>query len=705
MPHTQPVSMNRPASSSMAPSAAAYLSVDDSSALLTDWALDQMPQPSFEHDAAAAAAAATSLVTHLTAPYAASFEPQRMEFQSLGQPLPHSGLPMDQLVGLETQVAAVPWAWDYEFEGGQALPGNACDTTLGASPTDSQIEVRSLTSSNSDTGWATVDHRPFDSFHDPQAAAIFNNPFQTLHNRTCSSSSNSDGPDLARNSLGSFDEVWPPLTSPSSDPRELTHVGFSQPDPSAAATVDAESIKPPASPLTSSSQGTGSPPLRRQAWRSPTAKATKPAIKRQAQPPRKDAAEKRVGRRRGPLPAEKRKQAGEIRKLRACLRCKFLKKVCDKGEPCAGCQPAHARLWQVPCTRIDIKDVAYFMKDWKADFERHVTLAFSVDNIKGFSQDERSVYVTHGYGIALPIMAREVYVRDDRCFDVDWVEANSSSPIEFEVRTARLSAGEGGIPADLLSEYLDHHIDGGFEIWVDEYFEGTPFLTEMLKTVYRYYLREKLPVIRKALKLVLAYNLTMHVTLIEGLTEEENVAGKITDESSRFRGKTVAPVMINFQIKCALAKMWRELQKDILEELSALYQSVWNGNKWKNWPTTFLLAAVLLAVWEEMQFDCHYRVPVSSPLPPLPRSSNAGRQDAAAVRKFCTDMETVPVGVIVGLFSAMSQKVPAFTEWDTLKHGHLFSCNGAVCDAMSEVRQHVTAYGEDGFHSFQTCRS
>ena len=30
----------------------------------------------------------------------------------------------------------------------------------------------------------------------------------------------------------------------------------------------------------------------------------------------------------------------------------------------------------------------------------------------------------------------------------------------------------------------------------------------------------------------------------------------------------------------------------------------------KNWPTIFLLAATLLAVWEEMQFDCHYRIPV-----------------------------------------------------------------------------------------------
>lgn len=71
--------------------------------------------------------------------------------------------------------------------------------------------------------------------------------------------------------------------------------------------------------------------------------------------------------------------------------------------------------------------------------------------------------------------------------------------------------------------------------------------------------------------------------------------------------------MINFQIKCAMANMWRELQKDVLEELSGLYSSVYSGDRLKNWPTIFILACILLAVWEEMQFDSHYRTPVSTP--------------------------------------------------------------------------------------------
>ena len=326
---------------------------------------------------------------------------------------------------------------------------------------------------------------------------------------------------------------------------------------------------------------------------------------------------------------------------------------------------------------MDIKDIAYFMKDWKADYERHISLGFSVGNIKGFSGIERTLYVTHGYGHYMPIAAREVFVHDDKCFGMDWVESIHETPREFEINTAKLSAGMEGVSTTLLSEYLDRHLDQGFEQFVDDYFEGTAFLTEILKTAYRFYQKEKTPAIRKGLKLVLAYNLTLHVTMVEGLTEEESFNGKIINDRSRFDGKTIAPVMINFQVKCALADMWRELQKDILEELSALYSSVYSGDKLKNWPTIFMLAAILLAIWEEMQFDCHYRVP-----------------DEKYVNKFCDDMETTPVGVIVGLFQAISTKLPGLQEWDTRKHHHLLGSNAAVCDALTEVKGHVNKYGK-----------
>lgn len=574
--------------------------------------------------------------------------------------------------------------------------------SLGShSPTGTYLEVRSLGSS-SDNGWTPVDVYPnYDPFqqtrHSPNPA-IFN-PSQTLHLRNHSDSSTSDA-----NSLEfGYEEVHFPYSpySPSSDsfvdpsnnnrrnclPGDHHHQPTSTALISPATAVVPMPIKAAAPtssrPIASGASGSGStsPPARRNSGtrKSPIAKATKSVIRRTSTGKKDGTGEKKVGRRRGPLLPEQRKQASEIRKLRACLRCKFLKKTCDKGEPCAGCQPSHARLWQVPCTRIDIKDIGYFMKDWKADYERHLDRGMSVFNVKGFAQKETLMWITHGYGFCLPVMVREVYVADDSCFQVDWVESTlqDQDPIDFETRTGRLDVGQEGISMETLSEYLDKHIDEGFERFIDDHFEGTPFITDIFKTAYRFYTKERSPVIRKALKLVVAYNLTLHITMVEQPPTQEPMEGQIDDEDSKYYGKVIAPVMINFQIKCAMADMWRELQKDILEELSALYSSVYSGERLKNWPTIFMLASILLAVWEEIQFDCHYRVP-----------------DPIAVEKFCTDMETVPVGVIVGLFHAISQKLPAFTEWDTRRHGQLLNNNPAVCEAMTEVRQHVIKHGE-----------
>ena len=603
--------------------------------------------------------------------------------------------------------------WQHEFSGPGfptqdfPTPPSAGSNSVGTgSPTEQWLgfDARSLSGSE---GWTTIEYPQRNSYDFSDVTNTISNPAQNLHIRTGSGSSQQSDVPPSAHSISSFEEIPFPMHSPQSEAENsLEHVhSHTHSNNCHGLPMDhhdysnyispTQSVSPPMARIepvvikqtgsSSSSPGSSvisSPPARRR--KSPTgatpagAKPAKTIVKKTpAHSTKKDVqGEKRVGRRRGPLRPDQRQQAHEIRKLRACLRCKFLKKTCDKGDPCGGCQPSHARLWQVPCTRIDIKDINYFMKDWKADYERHVSLGFSIGNIKGFSPHERPIYITHGYGHYLPIMAREVYVRDEKCFGVDWCE--SLTGINFQMNTAKLSAGMEGISRSMLSDYLDRHIDSGFEEFVDEYFEGLYFVTEIIKTAYRFYCREKLPVIRKALKLVVAYNLTLHVTMVEGLGgEEEAPLGKVEDSKSKFCGKTIAPVMINFQVKCALADMWRELQKDVLEELSALYSSVYSGDKLKNWPTIFMLAAILLAVWEEIQFDCHYRVP-----------------DQAAVNKFCNDMESTPVGVIVGLFSAISQKLPAFTEWDTRKHHHLLASNPAVCDAMTEVRAHVTKYGK-----------
>ncbi|KAG5917809.1 hypothetical protein E4U42_007106 [Claviceps africana] len=696
---------------------------------LTDWTLQQQQQqqqqhlPQQHHHQHQHHAAASQ--HHMAAPEMAhfiqdsalasfgafqSFPPNPLEY--LPTPTTQAALqanlmdsPFTTMASMGETAHAMHWGssgmenW-HDFSSTLQMDGlTRLDSAGSSSPNGTYLEVLSLPSSSGES-WAVVDwsQQGLDQFQQGQNAAIFN-PGQTLHLRT-----HSDCSEGANSMDFGFEEVhFPyPAYSPGSDGHAdnnanrghqqnfFTDDGHSHshetigPRASVAMPVKAE----PSSVRHGPGSGAGfvSPTAvantRRNSGprKSPIAKGTIKTIIRRTSNGKKDGAvEKKVGRRKGPLLPEQRKQASEIRKLRACLRCKFLKKTCDKGEPCAGCQPAHARLWQVPCTRIDIRDVGYFMKDWKADFERHAGLGMSVCNVKGFSSKETLMWITHGYGFALPVMVREVFVADEDCFAVEWVETSGPDhdPIDFETKTEKLDVGAEGVRLDALREYLDKHVEGPFEDFIDDHFDGTPFITEILKTAHRYYIKDRMPVIKKALKLVLAYNLTLHITMVENQGSEVILDGHIDDEDSKFFGRTVAPVMINFQIKCALADMWRELQKDILEELSALYSGVYSGEKMKNWPTIFMVASILLAVWEEMQFDCHYRVP-----------------DQAAVNKFCNDMEATPVGVIVGLFHAISQKLPAFTDWDTRQHGHLLHNNVSVCEALTEVRQHVLKHGE-----------
>ncbi|GAM86459.1 hypothetical protein ANO11243_044730 [Dothideomycetidae sp. 11243] len=588
----------------------------------------------------------------------------------------------------------------------------------GSSPSSSTFEVCSL--SSSDNSWTAINfaHAQHNFAAGAAAAAaaaatathaVFN-PGETLHIRADSSSSDASHSDRLS---GSYEDMPFPMHSPVSEHNahfEQSNNGAHRlvtdfhnyssdvdrsavqspegsspevsPSSATAKTMPAVRARPVSSSSASTSPTGTSPPSRRR--RSPNtqsviAKTTKAVIKKPdnglTRKTLGGVVEKRVGRRKGPLRPDQRQQAHEIRKLRACLRCKFLKKTCDKGDPCAGCRPSHARLWQVPCTRIDIKDIGFFVNDWECDFKRHISLGFSVNNIKGFSQNERTVYITHGFGYFLPVNAREVYVVDDKCFEVDWIETQTMT--QYDTITTKMTTGTAGVSVPKLSEYLDMHLDNGFENFVEKYFQGTPFLTQIMHTAYRYYTRTQTPVIRKALKLVLAYTLTVHITMVVGMSDEEQAIGRVDDDNSRFSGETMAPGMINFEVKCALAKMWRELQRDVLEELSSLYSSVYQGEKLKHWPTIFMVASILLAVWELMQFDCHYREP-----------------DDKKVEKFCNDMESTPVGVIVGLFQAISQKLPSFMEWDTTKHSATLNNDAPICEALTEVRRHVEQHEE-----------
>lgn len=209
------------------------------------------------------------------------------------------------------------------------------------SPTETYLEVRSLTDTSSE-GWVGVDYSSYQSLEhlpDIQVESI-SNPEQTLHPRTFSDSSYSDVEQGSQRSFSSYDIVPNALSSPGSDsycdmdfynpPYEFEDSIKPNDSPILMSNVAKptgiqKSISPQNSPVSigRSSSSSRRPP------RKPNLKSSKSINRRSHQQPKitSEAPGRRVGGRRGPLRPEQRKQACEIRKLGACLRCKFLKKT------------------------------------------------------------------------------------------------------------------------------------------------------------------------------------------------------------------------------------------------------------------------------------------------------------------------------------------------------------------------------------------
>jgi len=254
---------------------------------------------------------------------------------------------------LNTQLDGLPFEWQdfpndlLNYPAAHSQPGMpVSQQNLPNSPTDTSLEVRSL--SSSDNGWTSVDYTQLDgSYRDQQVGAIFN-PGETLHGRTFSDSSYSDVEHQARLSWGSFVDVpQHAIGSPGSDSAGDIDFRYDQSDQNEEVKIKQEkqqptpimtssftkpikiktSTSPQRSPIQRSPVSSGrTSPGRRQPKKIGHAKAAKATIRRQSQSIKADT-EKRIGRRKGPLRPEQRKQASEIRKLGACLRCKFLKKT------------------------------------------------------------------------------------------------------------------------------------------------------------------------------------------------------------------------------------------------------------------------------------------------------------------------------------------------------------------------------------------
>ena len=249
----------------------------------------------------------------------------------------------------------------------QHVNSNASDVAYH-SDGSAEIDVRSL--SSSDQSYSFVDaHSPAMQ----NAGAIIFNPQETLHPRTSSHSSCSEeGHSHSHSSSLEGEAPHSHVSSPSmhsssdlmfhSDHEHYRDYYDQHSPPTATATMSTalvRSIDTRAMPMSSGAPSTMPSPQRSPT--SPIARSSVGSSKGRKQPQtltktssinkqqthaRRPSTtvkvtgdpEKKVGRRKGPLRPDQRKQASEIRKLGACIRCRFLKKTVSLAAVCS-CRP------------------------------------------------------------------------------------------------------------------------------------------------------------------------------------------------------------------------------------------------------------------------------------------------------------------------------------------------------------------------------
>jgi hypothetical protein len=248
------------------------------------------------------------------------------------------------------------------------------------------------------------------------------------------------------------------------------------------------------------------------------------------------------------------------------------------------------------------------MKDWKADYERRSNLGFAVNNIKGFEEEEQDLLLTYGKSHSLPLKVRKVHLHDSSYLDVEWTESLHGMAARFTVPTESLSGGMDGVSIQSALDYIDSHVDSGFERLLADSFQPMPFNLHLIESIYRFYLRDRTPTIRNSLKAITGYIFAHRISMVD--SPHKSMAGCVEDPLSKYYGRTMAPAMVNFQVICAMGDAWRELHRILLADLSAYYKGVYSGEKLRNWGSIFALSTILLILWERMQFDSFFHMEV-----------------------------------------------------------------------------------------------
>lgn len=311
--------------------------------------------------------------------------------------------------------------------------------------------------------------------------------------------------------------------------------------------------------------------------------------------------------------------------------------------------------------------------------------------LEPFSRSQGTDFVSHGCGHMMPLTTGEPTTSGLKEPLVDWDESRLKLSDIPGVSTSSLGSERPVIEPSVLSGYIDRHLDSNFEDFLNNHYESTPFTVRLLRASYHFYLESNSPAVREALKLVIAYDLTLHKPLVEQLHSSQRTAGGVLDSPSRNYDKTRTSIKLDHEINVALDQEWRRLHEILLQNLDSLYASVYSRDKLKNYPIILLLSLIVLTIWENYQVDTFCSVVKPSVVPLSHLAALMYSQDRAKAQYLRTEMEFTSMPLILGLFCAVSQKLPPFTEWETGKHHNLLGSNMYTCNLMTAIRALIQA--------------
>ena len=261
--------------------------------------------------------------------------PMEQTYIAMGDSMQNGINNMEQNINSLTQMP-MPWpSFSHNMYGLQDLLPPPPQMGHMGSPSETHISEAEMSLASSHDSWTLLERG--ESQHD-----VCINPIHTIHLRADSDSSSGDDQHSNSSSDGSYVHVSRYASSPSNDSTGESHfhsdaepfrydIG-SQSPPVLISNIPSKPVPIEQSSSNSSQHSPQSPPARSRPRKSTSgsktaAAAPKGITKRPQQDSKTEVTAKRIGRRKGPLRPDQRKQASEIRKLGACIRCRFLKKT------------------------------------------------------------------------------------------------------------------------------------------------------------------------------------------------------------------------------------------------------------------------------------------------------------------------------------------------------------------------------------------